>query len=122
MKIIRMTGSWAGMGMRSDFYLPLFSIVLLFTFNPTFILASDITGTNIPIQFTVQWVMIKYLEKMEKNGYGSGGNDALHGDQGDDSVGGDSVEKILLKVMMGMTLYRGDLEQITLTVEKAMIR
>ena len=48
MKIRTMMGSWARMGMRLDFYLPLLSIVMMFTFNPTFILASDITGTNIP--------------------------------------------------------------------------
>ena len=90
MKIIRMTGSWAGMGMRSDFYLPLFSIVLLFTFNPTFILASDITGTNIPNTIYGTMGDDKILGKDGKdNLYGSGGNDVVHGDQGDDFVGGD---------------------------------
>jgi len=90
MKINRMTVSWAGMRMRSDFYLSLFSIVLLFTFNPTFILASDITGTNIPNTIYGTMGDDKILGKDGKdNLYGSGGNDVVHGDQGDDFVGGD---------------------------------
>jgi len=75
------------MGMRSDFYLLPFSIVLLFTFNPTIILASDITGTNIPNTIYGTMGDDKILGKHEKdNLYGSGGNDV---DQGDDFVGGD---------------------------------
>lgn len=90
MKISRMTGSCTRMGMRSDFYLPLLSIVLLFTFNPTFILASEITGTNIPNTIYGTMGHDKILGKDGKdNLYGSGGNDVVHGDQGDDFVGGD---------------------------------
>ena len=90
MKIIRMMSSRTHMRLRSDFYLPLLSIVMLFTLNPTYLLASDITGTNIPNTIYGTMGDDKILGKDGKdNLYGSGGNDIVHGDQGDDFVGGD---------------------------------
>jgi len=90
MKISRMTGSWTRTRTKSDFYLSLLSIVMLCTFNPTFILASDITGTNIPNTIYGTMGDDKILGKDGKdNLYGSGSNDIIHGDEGDDFVGGD---------------------------------
>ncbi len=90
MKIIRMTGGWRRKEIGLGFFLLLLLISMIFTSYPTFVLASDITGTNLPN--TVYGTMgdDKILGKDGKdNLYGSGGNDVVHGDKGDDFVGGD---------------------------------
>ncbi len=74
----------------SILYFSPLQIILSFTSHPTFILASDITGTNIPNTIYGTMGDDKILGKDGKdNLYGSGGNDVVHGDEGDDFVGGD---------------------------------
>ncbi|MEP6576667.1 MAG: hypothetical protein ABJB85_09595 [Nitrososphaerota archaeon] len=91
MKISRMTGSWRRLGVvSSNLYFSPLLIILLFTFYPTFVLASDFTGTNLPNTIYGTMGDDKILGKDGKdNLYGNGGDDIIHGDNGDDFVVGD---------------------------------
>ena len=74
----------------SHFYLCLLLIIVVFTSYPTFVLASDITGTNLPNTIYGTMGDDKILGKNGKdNLFGNGGNDIIHGDNGDDDVVGD---------------------------------
>lgn len=73
----------------SHFYLCLLLTIILFTSYPTFVLASDITGTNLPNTIYGTMGDDKILGKDGKdNLFGNGGNDVVHGDNGDDYVDG----------------------------------
>jgi hypothetical protein len=74
----------------SHSYFILLFITSAFTSYPTFVLAADITGTNIPNTIYGTMGDDKILGNNGKdNLFGSGGNDIVHGDDGDDNVVGD---------------------------------
>jgi Ca2+-binding RTX toxin-like protein len=81
----------------SRFYLSLLLMITVgFTTYPTFVLAADITGTNLPNTIDGTMDIDKIFGRDgEDNLFGSGGNDVIHGDDGNDNIVGDLGKDIL---------------------------